>query len=230
MLLKAVVFDLDGTLVTAEVDFRAMRSSIRQLFVKNGLPEEALPTDSTQALLRSAFSYAQKQGKSSLEIGRLRAQAYAIAEKLEWEGAHKAQLVPGSQETLVELKRRQVQTAVLTNGNRGSTDYLLRKYHLREVINMVVSRDEAPQMKPAPDGLEMILRGLQVTRKATLFVGDSIIDLLAARKLHVECIIRLSGVATPEQLQAEGATVFISTLTELIPYLQAQKRLLPLAS
>lgn len=225
MLLKAVVFDLDGTLVTAEVDFAAMRRSIRDLFVNHGFPPEVLPTTSTHDLLRSAFSYAEKQGKSPIEMNTLRAQAYAIAEKLEWEGARKAQLVPGAREALLELRRRHVQVAVLTNGNRGSTDYLLEKYHLRELVDVVVSRDDAPQMKPATDGLEMILHQLKVMRNTTLFVGDSMIDLLTARQLSIECIARLSGVGTPEQLRAEGAVVLISTLAELIPYLEARKRL-----
>jgi HAD superfamily hydrolase (TIGR01549 family) len=225
MLLKAVVFDLDGTLVTAEIDFPAMRRSIRDLFVSHGFPPETLPTTGTQDLLRSASSYAEKQGRPPIEIRTLRDQAYAIAEKFEWEGARKAQLVPGALEALTELKRRRVRVGVLTNGNRGSTDYLLRKFQLRELVDVVVSRDEAPQMKPATDGLELILRQLKVKRNATVLVGDSTIDLATARKLSVEFIARLSGVGAPEQLRAEGAVVLISTLVELIPYLDTRKLL-----
>lgn len=227
MLLKAVVFDLDGTLVTAEIDFPAMRRSIRDLFVSHGFPQETLPTTGTQDLLRSAFSYAEKQGRPPIEIRALRDEAYAIAEKFEWEGARKAQLVPGAREALTELRRRRVRVGVLTNGNRGSTDYLLSKFQLRELVDVVVSRDEAPQMKPATDGLELILHQLKAKRNATVFVGDSMIDLSTAQKLSIEFIARLSGVGTPEQLRAEGAVVLISTLVELIPYLDTRKLIPP---
>ena len=227
MLLKAVVFDLDGTLVTAEIDFPAMRRSIRDLFVSHGFPPETLPTTGTQDLLRSAFSYAEKHGRPPIEIRTLRDQAYAIAEKFEWEGARKAQLVPGAREALTELRRRRVRVGVLTNGNRGSTDYLLSKFQLCELVDVVVSRNEAPQMKPATEGLELILRQLKVKRNATVFVGDSTIDLSTARKLSIEFIACLSGVGTPEQLRAEGAVVLISTLVELIPYLNTRKILPP---
>jgi phosphoglycolate phosphatase len=225
VLLEAVVFDLDGTLVSAEIDFPAMRRSIRDLFANHGFPPESLPTTGTQDLLRSAFSYAEKQGKSPIEIRTLRDQAYAIAEKFEWEGARKAQLVPGAREALAELKRRRVRVGVLTNGNRGSTDYLLSKFQLRELVDVVVSRDEAPQMKPATDGLELVLRQLKVKQNATVFVGDSSIDLSTARKLSIDFIARLSGVGAAEQLRAEGAVVLISTLAELIPYLDTRKLL-----
>lgn len=225
MLLKAVIFDLDGTLVSAEIDFRTMRRSIRDLFINHGFPSDILPLIGTQDLLRGAFSYAEQQGMSPIEIRRLRDQVYAIAEKLEWEGARKAQLVPGAREALAQLRQRRIQTGVLTNGNRGSTCYLLEKYHLRELVDVVVSRDDAPRMKPATDGLEIILRWLKATRKTTILVGDSTIDIMTARKLGIECIVRLSGVGTAEQLQAEGAVVLISTLAELIPYLDARKLL-----
>jgi HAD superfamily hydrolase (TIGR01509 family) len=226
MLLKAVVFDLDGTLVTAEINFSAMRQSIRGLFISHGFPSEALPITSTHDLLRSAFSYAEKHGMSAIEIAQLRDQAYTIAERLEWEGARKAQPVPGAYDSLARLRERSVRTGVLTNGNREATDYLLQKFQLHELVDAVVSRDDAPQIKPATDGLEIILSLLKVTRKAAILVGDSKIDVLTAKGLGIECIGRLSGVATAEQLRAAGAVALISTLAELIPYLD-ERKLLP---
>ena len=55
MSLKLIVFDLDGTLVTAEIDFLAMRQVIRDLLIDQGFPPDALSLNSTQDLLRSAF-------------------------------------------------------------------------------------------------------------------------------------------------------------------------------
>ncbi|MFX1474643.1 MAG: HAD family hydrolase [Promethearchaeota archaeon] len=225
-MIKLVVFDLDGTLVTAEINFLAMRHAIRDLFLNQGFPVEVLPMNSTQDLLRSAFVYAQDQGMPIIELSRLRDKAYEVAMREEWKGARKAQLVPGTIETLSELERRHVDVAVLTNDNFRCTEFLISKFGLQRYIGLVISRDQTPHMKPATDGLEIILQHFRVTPAEAIFVGDSTIDVLTAIKLGMKCIGRISKVRTAEELLAEGAIAVIPSLTELIPYLDA-KHLLP---
>ncbi len=227
LVLKLVVFDLDGTLVTAEIDFLAMRRAIRDLFVNQGFPVEILPMNSTQDLLRSAFAYAHNQGMTLIEVSQLRDQAYEVAMKEEWKGARKAQLVPGALETLIELQRRHLEVAVLTNDNSQCADYLLSKFGLQRFVSLVISRDEAPHMKPATDGLEMILQHFGTTPIEAIFIGDSKIDVLTARKLGMKCIGRISKVRTAEELLAEGAIAVFPTLIQLIPYLDTQNLLPP---
>ncbi len=222
------MFDLDGTLVTAEIDFLAMRRAIRDLFVNQGFPAEILPMNSTQDLLRSAFAYAHDQGMTIIEVSQLRDQAYEVAMKEEWKGARKAKLVPGSLESLKELRHRNVEVAVLTNDNSQCADYLLSKFDLLRFVGLVISRDEVPHMKPATDGLEMILQYFGTTPTDTILIGDSTIDMLTGRKLGMKCIGRISKIRTAEELIAEGAVAVFPTLTELIPYLDSQNLLPPL--
>lgn len=227
MVLKLVIFDLDGTLVTAEINFKAMRQAIRDVLKSQGIPEEAMPMNSTQELLRSAFEYERTQGKSAIEISRIRDQVYAAAVELEWEGAKKAQLVPGVQYTLAALKKRKVQIAVLTNDNREVANYLLAKFELTDYVDGLISRDDAPHMKPATEGLELILNKFKVSPNETIFVGDSTIDVMTANKRGIRCIGRLSKMRTEEELRKEGAVAVFSDLTPLISYLEEQKLLLP---
>jgi len=225
VMVKAVIFDLDGTLVTAEIDFKGMLRALHNLFVSQGFPEEALPMRSTRDLLHGAFAYAHKQGMSPVEISRLRDRAYAVAAKVEWEGARKAQLAPGAIETLQELRRRRLGVAVLTNDNRLVTDYLLEKHGLRELVDIVISRDDTPRMKPATEGLQLILHHFSLSPKEALFVGDSTIDVMTAKKVGMLCIGLLSGVRTAEELREEGAIVVLNSLSELIPYMEAHNLL-----
>ncbi len=225
MPLKVVVFDLDGTLVTNEIDFMSMRRAIRDLLIANGFPLETLPMNSTQELLRRAFTYAGEKGLSLIEISRLRDQVYALASKLEWEGAHKAKLVEGARETLLELQKRQVGVGVLTNDNRQTAEFLLKKYDLIKLVGKLVTRDDTPHMKPATDGLEIILQYFDATPSQTIFVGDTTIDIMTAKKLGIKCIARLSKVRTEEDLRAEGAIEVFPTLIDIIPYLEAHQLL-----
>lgn len=226
MTLRLIVFDLDGTLVTAEIDFLAMRQVIRDLLIDQGFPPDALSLNSTQDLLRSAFIYANKIGMTAIEMSELRDRIYTVAGEIEWEGAKKAQLVPGTQETLQELKERQINIAILTNDNRQVANYLLEKYNLSAYVDMLVSREDTPHMKPAPDGLQMILEKFKITADESLFVGDSIIDIMTAKKIGMKCIARLSKVRSKKELQKEGAIAVFPTLENLIPYL-VSKNFLP---
>lgn len=227
MVFRLIVFDLDGTLVTAEIDFYAMRCAIKDLLVKHGFPLEVLPMNSTQDLLRSAFVYASKQGKSPVDISKLRDKVYAAAVKLEWEGAKKAQLVPGATETLEELQQRNVRIAILTNDNREVADYLLKKYGLTSYVDFIISRDEAPHMKPSTEGLEVILNHFSISPEQTLFIGDSIIDAVTAKKQGIRCIGRLSKLRTEDELRTEGVIAVFPTLEPIISYLDQEKLLPP---
>jgi HAD superfamily hydrolase (TIGR01509 family) len=227
MVLQLIVFDLDGTLVTAEIDFLAMRTAIRDHLITQGFPLEVLPMNSTQDLLRSAFAYAGKKGKTPVELSQIRDQIYAVAVEIEWEGAKKAQLIPGTKETLLQLKQRQINTAILTNDNRAVADFLLEKYELLPLVDFIVSRDEAPHMKPSTEGLELILAHFEVSPDQALFIGDSTIDIMTANKLKMRSIARQSKWRTEEELLKEGAMTVFPTLTPIIPYLESQSLLPP---
>jgi HAD superfamily hydrolase (TIGR01549 family) len=222
MVINLVVFDLDGTLVTAEIDFQGMRRAIRDLLLDHAFPVEVLPMNSTQDLLRSAFAYAGETGITPVEISELRDKVYAEAVKFEWEGAKKAQLVTGALETLQTLQNHRIATAILTNDNRSVAEYLLEKFGLSPYIDLLISRDDAPHMKPSTGGLELILNHFDKSPKQTLFIGDSTIDVMTAKKLGISCIARQSKLRTQKELRAEGAIAVFQTLTPIIQYLQEQ--------
>ena len=229
MVIELVVFDLDGTLVTAEINFQAMRQAIRDLLLDHKFPIEVLPMNSTQDLLRSAFAYAGETGVTPVEISELRDKVYAEAVKFEWEGAKKAQLVSGALETLRALQKHQIATAILTNDNRAVAEYLLNKFGISPYIDLLISRDDAPHMKPSTGGLELVLEHFEKSPIQTLFIGDSTIDVMTARKLGIRCIARQSKLRTENELRAEGAIAVFQTLTPVIPYLYEQN-MIPLSS
>jgi phosphoglycolate phosphatase len=223
MAIELVVFDLDGTLVTAEIDFQAMRRAIRDLLVEHEFPTHVLPMNSTQDLLRSAFAYAGEKGFTPIAISKLRDEVYLEAVKFEWEGAKKAQLVSGAKEILQALQQYQVNIAILTNDNRAVAKYLLEKFGLMEYVDLLITREEAPHMKPATEGLELILNHFDIPSEQTIFIGDSTIDIMTANKLGIRCIARRSKLRTEKELKAEGAIAVFSTLTPIISYLLEQK-------
>jgi phosphoglycolate phosphatase-like HAD superfamily hydrolase len=73
-----------------------------------------------------------------------------------------------------------VRLGVFTGRARDSTALILRSLGLATFFGAVIAGDDVVQPKPAPDGVDALMRGLGVPPAATLVVGDSRLDLQAA--------------------------------------------------
>ena len=92
--------------------------------------------------------------------------------------------------------------AILTNDNRAGTLAELRLLGIGDVIDAIVSADDAGiAPKPAPDGLLHIAQTLGVAASRLAIVGDTATDMLAGRSAGVGLVIGvLSGLGTADHL------------------------------
>ena len=106
MTVKAVVFDLDGTVASFNLDYMIVRSDVRGLLMKKGLPASVLSSnESIFEMLKKTEIFLKNNGKSERAIQKVRNEALAIAEKYELEAAKTTGLLPGVVETLKALKK-----------------------------------------------------------------------------------------------------------------------------
>ena len=96
MVVKAVVFDLDGTIASFNIDYRAVRADVRSFLIKRGLPTSVLSiNESIFEMLKKTEIFMKNNGKSEKTIMETRDKALAIAEKYELEAAKTTGLLPG---------------------------------------------------------------------------------------------------------------------------------------
>ena len=165
MTLKLVIFDLDGTLLEAMLDFNAIRAEI-------GLPP-AIPI--LEAI--DAMSDAD------------RARARAVLDRHEAAVAEQSRLMPGARELLAHLRKRGIRTAVLTRNSRASVDLAIRRHGL--AFDASVARDEH-RPKPSPDGVHYLMAACGAGVDETIVVGDYRFDIEAGRNAGVRTIALLS--------------------------------------
>jgi len=163
--LRAVVFDMDGTLTRPYLDFPAIRAAV-------GVAEPLL------------------ENLLAMPPGPTRERAFAILERFEDEAAHASELNEGAVEVLSFLGRRAVPAAVLTRNSRRSTEIVLRKHALK--MNVCVTRDDAPA-KPRPEPLWMICERLGVAPAQALMVGDFKFDILVGRNAGTRTALLTHG-------------------------------------
>jgi phosphoglycolate phosphatase len=221
MATKAVVFDLDGTIVNFNLDYKTARAETIEYLSAQGFPRSLFSlNESVFEMLKKVEVSMKNQGKNQKQYSKLKETVLAILEKYELESAKTTSPIPGILETLKTLKQNKLKLALFTLNSKKSTNYTLNAFHLKNSFDAIITRDSVPKVKPNPMHLETVLKKLKVKPTEAIVVGDSISDMKTAQELHVFAVGVTYGVATPEELTRAGANCLISSPTDLIKLIE----------
>lgn len=217
MNVKAVVFDLDGTIVSFNLDYKSARAEVIQFLSNQGFPQSVFSmNESVFEMLKKAEIYIQNHRVGPKDFSKLKKDVLNIMEKYEVESAKSTQLLPGILETLQALKKMKLKLGLFTINSQKATDYILSTFRLKPYFQKVVTRDSVNFVKPNPIHLETVLKALKVDPEETIVVGDSILDMKAAQELSIFAVGTTTGFATSEQLAQAGANCLISSPLDLM--------------
>lgn len=175
MPLRAVIYDLDGTLIDSRDD---LADSINAMLSRMDLPTHepgiiyGFIGEGAERLIRRSLGAHEPRYPEAAPIWREEYERRLLAKTRVFDGIDDVLRAPPG--------RR----AVLTNKPTRYAREILQGLGIAPAFAEVVGGDEMPR-KPAPDGLEALLVRLQVTREDTLLVGDSTVDLATARAAGV---------------------------------------------
>lgn len=216
MVVRAVVFDLDGTLVDFNLDYREVRAEVLGFLSRQGLPRSIFSLkESIFKTLKKAEIYMKNHSRGEQDFQRMKETVLSIANRHEMEAARATSLLPGVLEALEALRKMGLKMALYTVNDEAPTDYVLKRFRLRRFFNAVVTRRSVPEVKPNPAHLDTALRVLRVKPEEAVVVGDSVYDVRCARGLGVTVVSVTTGISSPRELAQAGATRLISSLTEL---------------
>lgn len=184
---RAVIFDLDGTLIHSLPDLTA---AINRLLVEEGRAPLAetevgpMVGDGAHTLVQRAF--AARGGLPGPEVAPYLARFLAFYEP---NSAVLTRPFPQVIETLERLKAAGMLLAVCTNKPTIATREVLSALGLDGYFAVVVGGDDTPALKPSPAHIHAVLDRLAVSHEDAVMVGDSINDVLAAKGAQVPCIV-----------------------------------------
>ena len=216
MTIKAVIFDLDGTIVAFNLDYKALRAEVRGYLIKMGVPGSVLSIKENMFdMLKKADLLLTNAGKPASLRRQIREESLHLADKYESEAAGLTSLLPGALETLKTLKKKGLKIGLCTNNSERSTRFIIERFRLTELFDAVVTRDHVSQMKPSPEHCEAAVKALDVSVSEVVFAGDSPIDMQAAKELKAIAIGLPTGISTQEQLVNQGANYIITSIVDL---------------
>lgn len=184
-----VMFDLDGTLVDTAPE---IQDAINDLLDTRHMPLASLDQVRgwighgtrellVQALARGGLGYADTvRASESFEPLARQFDMY-------YQGrvGSRSQLYAGAREVLTTLRARGTRLALVTNKEAKHVMRLLQAHQLAPLFDRVVCGDTLPTRKPDPAGIHSCLAAFGTAPARALFVGDSSIDVAAARNAGV---------------------------------------------
>ncbi len=216
MTIKAVLFDLDGTIATFNLDYKSVRAEVRSYLMKMGVPGSVITVkENIFDMLKKTELFMKNAGKTASVIERTSQEALQIAEKFELEAAVQTSLLPGALDTLKDLQKMGIKIALCTINSANSTELIMKRFKLTSYFDAVVPRNQVTKHKPNPEHCNSALKALGVSAAETVVVGDSVTDMQAASEIKATAIGLPTGVSTQEQLVRLGANYIITSITDL---------------
>jgi HAD superfamily hydrolase (TIGR01509 family) len=118
---------------------------------------------------------------------------------------HQVRPLPGARELLDALTQTGIRWAIATSGRLATASVNLAALGVDPAVTTVVTRDEVKHAKPDPDLFVRAAERLGVPVEETVVVGDSVWDMLAARRCRALGVGLLSGGYGAEELERAGA-------------------------
>jgi 2-phosphoglycolate phosphatase len=219
--LRAVLFDLDGTLLDTAPDMVAALNALRQEHSLEPLPYEevrSVVSHGAARMVKTGFADADPETLLRLQQRFLEIYRGALSRE--------TRLFPGMDAVLEALSGRQIKCGIVTNKPAWLTDPLLAELGLSARFACVVSGDTVAERKPHPLPLLHAAALAGVSPSECIYVGDAERDVQAAHRAAMPALVANYGyLRADESSAAWGGDGYLSRPLDLLDWLKDSGRL-----
>jgi len=213
---RAVLFDLDGTLLDTAPDMVGALNALRREHALAPIPYEAVRggvSHGAARVVRTGFPDADPQSFASLQRRFLEIYRGALSRG--------TRLFPGMQQVLETLAAWRIKAGIVTNKAAWLTEPLLEELGLRARFACVVSGDTLTERKPHPLPLLHAATLAGVAPGDCIYVGDAQRDVQAAHGAGMPALVANYGYLLPgEDTTAWGGDAYLNAPMDLLDWLR----------
>lgn len=191
---KLILFDLDGTLLDSS---KGIFSSIRHAFLAHDIPVDF----DDQALRNQAgngVGYLVSKIKNNLskaQVSAIKKSAFGYYKKHAYD---ETTAYEGAKELLERLNEKGILWGVITNKTRDLTEAVFPLVPSFETASILICREDLAYHKPHPIGFFHAFKTLNIQAKDALYVGDGLVDMLAAKYALCQSVIAKYGYVSKD--------------------------------
>lgn len=208
---KAVIFDLDGTILDTLQD---LANSVNHALRTHGYPERTIDEvrrfigNGIRVLMRRSCpaGISEEAQEEALATFRIHYDAHCKDFTAPYDGIH---------DLLNVLRARGIRTAVVSNKIEPAVIVLCDEHFPNQFEYMVGNRpDLAP--KPAPDSVNEVIEKMGLAREDIVYIGDTEVDIQTANNAELDCIGVAWGFRDGEYLRELGAKYIVAQPVEVL--------------
>jgi pyrophosphatase PpaX len=210
--IQTVLFDLDGTLIDS---IRLILDSYHHTLATHGIP----PRTDDDWLRGVGTPLSVQFAEWRDDLGKLEAM---LATYREYNLAHHDRMVtvyPGVVAALGAIRTAGRRTGLVTSKNRQGALRGLTLVRLEAMLDVLVCADEVTNPKPHPEPVEKAVALLGADPGTTVYVGDSIHDMVSGRAAGVRTAAALWGPFGREHLELASPDYWLETPADLVTLL-----------
>lgn len=208
--IKAVLFDMDGTLMNTLDDLTDSTNHILEMnnfpkrtkdevrsFVGHGIKwtiEKAVPANTSEEAIEKCYKEMLVYYKD-----------HSMIKTAPYEGV---------KELMEKLHREDYKIAIITNKAEDSAKIITDKF-FGNIVDFTIGDNGKTPLKPSPDNIDRALKNLNITKEEAVYIGDSEVDVLTGKNSNMEMIGVLWGFRDKEVLIKHGAKLFAENTVEL---------------
>ncbi len=217
VLIKAVIFDLDGTIANTLLD---LTSAVNTMAEKYGFQKRTVEEIRTfvgngiQNLLERAtggiFQNDEETFARLLSDYRAYYDIHFCDETVAYDGVN---------DLIAELKNRGLKIAVVTNKDQGVSRIIVNRL-CGNVFDIICGKIDGVAAKPDPTSTKMVMKELGVAPEECVFLGDSDVDILTGINSGANAVGETWGFRDRALLKSVGAKNIIDSPMELLEVIE----------
>ncbi len=227
-MLKAIVFDFDGTLTPLTLDFTLLKTEVLKIAEKYA-SKAAIRELESHYIIEMIYAIAGMLRKKAT-ADEFQREVFEALRILELQAAQNKDLYPYARDTLESLKAKGIKIGIIT---RTCTDVLKSVFEdMEQYVRTVVTRDHTKHVKPHPLHVLKALRMLRVDPAEALLVGDHPTDVMGGKAAGMMTAGVLTGRTGKKAFEEVGADHILNDIRGLLrlktvsarPVLNTRKR------
>lgn len=217
-MIKAVIFDLDGTLLDTSLDLLDAINDTLKDFGRHNITKDILLKNigngNVKLVERCLNPINEKElNEAVLEFKKHYSICYA----------NKTKPYDGIKEVIEYLQENKIKIGVLSNKYDEYTKQLIKRNFNMINEDYVFGKVEGRDLKPNPEMLFEIIRRMKISKEDVLYIGDSGVDIETAKNANINMLSCTWGFRTKEELKKINAPNLIDKPESIINYVKEKR-------